>query len=70
MNCEIRKKTAACIFAAFCFSAFCQNNSAVSEDEQIILPEVTTTVSGDSLSAGKDALPDFSKSRCKFLFRQ
>lgn len=61
MNCEIRKKTAVCIFAAFCFSAFCQNNSAVSEDEQIILPEVTTTVSGDSLSAGKDALPDFSK---------
>ncbi|MCR5217132.1 hypothetical protein [Treponema sp.] len=30
------------------------------EEEKIILPELTTTVTGDSLTAGKDAVPDFS----------
>jgi len=29
-------------------------------EEQIQLPDVTTTVSGDSLTAGKNAIPDFS----------
>lgn len=30
------------------------------DEEKIILPSLTTTVTGDSLTAGKDAVPDFS----------
>lgn len=31
------------------------------EEEQIQLPEITTTISGDTVVAGKDAVPDFSR---------
>lgn len=37
------------------FAFFAQNT------EEIALPDVTTVISGDEVSAGKDALPDFSK---------
>ena len=30
------------------------------QEDKIVLPEITTTVSGDSLVAGKEAVPDFS----------
>lgn len=30
------------------------------QEEKLVLPDVTTTVSGDALVAGKDALPDYS----------
>ena len=39
------------------FVAYAQN----SEEEQIQLPEITTTISGDTVVAGKDAVPDFSR---------
>lgn len=35
--------------------------AAQEAEENIVLPEITTTVSGDSLVAGKDAVPDFSQ---------
>ena len=42
-------------------SLFAQKDTSSSSEENIVLPEVTTTVSGDSLTAGKDSLPDFTK---------
>ncbi len=42
-------------------SLFAQEDTSSSSEENIVLPEVTTTVSGDSLTAGKDSLPDFTK---------
>lgn len=46
------------VMFAFCAAlCFAQNN----EDEKIQLPEMTTTVSGDTIVAGRDAVPDFSK---------
>ena len=46
------------VMFAFCAAlGFAQNN----EDEKIQLPEMTTTVSGDTIVAGRDAVPDFSK---------
>lgn len=52
------KKIAVFAGALLC-TAFIAAQSA--DEERIILPELTTTVSGDSLTAGKDAVPDFSE---------
>ena len=51
------KKNLILVIAWLGFVAYAQN----SEEEQIQLPELTTTVSGDTVVAGKDAVPDFSK---------
>ena len=45
-------------FTAFSLSA--EETLPSSESEQLLLPEVTTSVSGDSIETSKDALPDFS----------
>ena len=45
------------LFLAFFIAAF----ASAQEEEKIVLPEITTTVSGDSLVAGKEAVPDFSE---------
>lgn len=44
-------------FASLAPFAFAQ----ASDEEKIELPEMTTTVSGDTVVAGRDAVPDFSK---------
>lgn len=51
------KRNLILVIAWLGFVAYAQN----SEEEQIQLPELTTTVSGDTVVAGKDAVPDFSK---------
>lgn len=40
-------------------AVFLAASAITAEEEQIHLPEVTTTVGGDSLTAGKNAIPDF-----------
>ena len=47
-------------FSVLSVSFLAAQNSPEKSEEKIILPEVTTTVSGDSLTAGKDAVPDFT----------
>lgn len=51
-----------CFITALMGTTFCISLVAQSSDqeERLVLPDVTTTVSGDSLVAGKDALPDYS----------
>ncbi|WP_407400389.1 hypothetical protein [Treponema sp.] len=51
------KKLLFVLFASMAGFAFSQS----SEEEKIQLPEITTTVSGDTVVAGRDAVPDFSK---------
>ncbi len=46
---------------AVCTSVAITNAQGILDDDQIQLPELTTTVSGDTVVAGKDAVPDFSK---------
>lgn len=47
----------ALIGTAAAVSAIAQSSE---QEERLVLPDVTTTVSGDALVAGKDALPDYS----------
>lgn len=42
-------------------SAAQQTESSSSGEDEITLPEVTTVISGDALTAGKEAVPDYSK---------
>ncbi|MCQ2241102.1 hypothetical protein [Treponema sp.] len=51
------KKLLFVMFACCASFAFSQSN----DEEKIQLPEMTTTVSGDTVVAGRDAVPDFSK---------
>lgn len=48
-------------FLLLCFLCSCFSFAQNSDEEKIQLPELTTTVSGDSVVAGRDAVPDFSK---------
>ena len=47
------------IFYLFCVAFF--SAPLFSQTENVTLPDITTTVSGEVVAAGKDALPDFSK---------
>lgn len=47
------------IFYFFCAAFF--SAPLFSQTENVTLPDITTTVSGEVVTAGKDALPDFSK---------
>ena len=41
-------------------SAAPQTSTEASQEEKIELPEVTTVIAGDALTAGKDAIPDYA----------
>lgn len=57
------KKTVLSYIALVCvfLSPLTAQNTDNNPEEEIELPEVTTVISGGALTAGKDAVPDFSK---------
>lgn len=56
------KKTVVFLTAVlFAAELFAQTSDALQQEEAIELPEVTTVVSGESIKAGKEAVPDYKE---------
>ena len=56
------KKTVVFLTAVlFAAELFAQTSDDLQQEEAIELPEVTTVVSGESIKAGKEAVPDYKE---------